>query len=105
MKGYTYILECATGYYYTGSTKNLAKRFLEHQSGQGANFTHKYLPIKLVYLEKYDRIHEAFLREKQLQGWSRKKKEALITGNPYMLHQLAACKNSSHFKNNPQGKI
>lgn len=104
MKGYTYILECATGFYYTGSTKNLAKRFLEHQAGQGANFTIKYLPVKLIYLEEFDRIDKAFYREKQLQGWSRKKKEALITGNLKILHRLAECQNDTHFKNNPNKK-
>ena len=102
MKGYVYILECATGFYYTGSTKNLAKRFLQHQSGQGANFTIKHLPVKLIYLEEYDRIDKAFYREKQIQGWSRKKKEALISGNLKTLHWLAECKNESHSKNDPK---
>jgi len=39
------------------------------------------LPVKLVYLEEFTRIDEAFYREKRIQGWSRKKKEALIQGN------------------------
>jgi putative endonuclease len=47
---------------------------------QGANYTKKHLPVKLVYFEEFQRIDDAFYREKQVQGWSRKKKEALING-------------------------
>jgi len=75
-----YILECADGSYYTGSTNNLERRLQQHQNGEGANYTKKHLPVKLVYFEEFQRIDEAFYREKQVQGWSRKKKEALING-------------------------
>jgi len=78
MKGYMYILECSNGNYYTGSTNNLERRLKEHQNCEGANFTKKHLPIKLVYYEEFQRIDHAFYREKQVQGWNRKKKEALI---------------------------
>ncbi len=77
-KGYMYILECANGTYYTGSTKDLERRLWEHQNSIGANYTKKRLPVKLVYYEEYNRLDEAFYREKQVQGWSRKKKHALI---------------------------
>ncbi len=76
-----YILECADGSYYTGSTWNLKRRLEEHQHGQGANHTQKHLPVKLVYCEEYARVADAFYREKQVQGWSRRKKQALIEGN------------------------
>jgi len=99
MKGYMYILECANGNYYTGSTIDLEKRFIQHQNGEGANFTKKHLPVKLAYFEEFQRIDEAFYREKQVQGWSRKKKEALISGQIGKLHDLAECKNESHYKN------
>ena len=89
MKGYLYILECADGSYYTGSTNNLELRLAQHQNGEGANHTKKRLPIRLVYLEEYDRIDLAFYREKQIQGWSRRKKEALINGTPELLPKLA----------------
>lgn len=46
--------------------------------GLGANFTKKHLPVKLVYFEVFDRIDLAFSREKQVQNWSKAKKEALI---------------------------
>ncbi len=78
--GYVYILLCADGSYYTGSTNDLERRLAQHQAGEGANYTRKRLPVKLVYYEKFDRISEAFYREKQIQGWSRKKKQALIEG-------------------------
>ncbi len=99
MKGYMYILKCENGKFYTGSTKFLEKRVFQHQSGRGANFTSKHLPVELVYYEEFERIDLAFQREKQIQGWSHAKKEALINGNTNKLHGLAECKNETHFKN------
>ena len=84
-----YILECADGSYYTGSTRNLERRLWEHQNFLGANYTRKRLPVKLVYYEEYNRIDEAFYREKQVQGWSRKKKQALIRGRSQDLPGLS----------------
>ena len=81
MKGYMYILECSDGSYYTGSTKDIDRRLAEHQNREGANHTKKRLPVRLLYYEQYDRIDTAFYREKQVQGWSRAKKEALIKGD------------------------
>lgn len=68
-----YMLECADGSYYTGSTNNLELRLAQHQEGEGANHTKNRLPVKLVYSEEFNRIDEAFYREKQVQGWSREK--------------------------------
>ncbi|SFI82957.1 GIY-YIG nuclease family protein [Nitrosomonas sp. Nm34] len=93
---YMYILKCADGSYYTGSTWNLEKRLAEHQSGLGAKHTIKRLPVKLVYCEECERIEDAFRREKQVQGWSRKKKEALIMGDTNALLRLAECRNDTH---------
>lgn len=78
---YMYILLCADGSFYTGSTWNLEKRLWDHQSGLGANYTKNRLPVKLIYCEEYSRIDEAYFREKQIQGWSRRKKKALIDLN------------------------
>ncbi|WP_031425069.1 GIY-YIG nuclease family protein [Flavimarina sp. Hel_I_48] len=88
-KGYTYILLCSDGSYYTGSTKYLSLRVKQHQDGEGARHTAKHLPVQLLYYEEYDRIDHAFYREKQIQGWSRKKKEALINGDYDLLPELA----------------
>ena len=95
--GYMYILHCANGQYYTGSTKSLYRRFRQHQRGEGANFTRKHLPVQLLYYEVYHRIDWAFYREKQIQGWSRKKKEALMRGEYGALQQFAECQNESHY--------
>ena len=89
MKGWMYILECSDGSYYTGSTNDLERRLAQHLAGEGANHTKKRLPVKLVYFEAFDRIDEAFYREKQVQGWSRKKKEALINSQHYQLPKLS----------------
>ena len=94
-KGYMYILECADGSYYVGSTKYLELRFEQHQNGEGANHTKKRLPVRMVYFEQFDRIDHAFYREKQVQGWSRKKKEALIKGEFSTLPDLS--KNYTQF--------
>ncbi len=89
MKAYMYILKCANGSYYTGSTTDLEMRVEEHRNGLGANFTRKHLPVELVYAEEFSRIEDAFCREKQIQGWTRKKKEALIAGNFDKLKEFA----------------
>ena len=99
MKGYMYILECADGSYYTGSTTDLELRLQQHQSGEGANHTRKRLPVRLVYYEEFDRVDEAFYREKQVQGWSRRKKEALMENLSEDLKKAAECMNDSHSKN------
>ena len=89
MKGYMYILLCNDGSYYTGSTSNLHKRIKQHFAGEGANHTKKHPPVKLLYYEEFSRIDDAFYREKQVQGWSRKKKEALINGEYEKLPELS----------------
>jgi putative endonuclease len=99
LTGYTYLLECFDGSFYTGSTINLERRLWQHQNGEGANHTKKRLPVKLVYVEVYDRIDTAFYREKQIQRWSRAKKIALINNMPEELKKLAQCVNDSHYLN------
>ena len=89
MKGYMYILLCNDGSYYTGSTTDLERRMQQHFSGEGANHTKKHPPVKLLYYEEFGRIDEAFYREKQVQGWSRRKKEALINGQHDKLPELS----------------
>lgn len=87
MKGWMYILECSDESYYTGSTNDLDLRLAQHQAGKAANHTQKRLPVKLVCHEEFQRVDEAFSREKQVQGWSRKKKEALINSQHEKLPQ------------------
>ena len=94
--GYVYILECANGKYYTGSTNDIESRITQHREGLGSNFTKKYLPFNLVYVQVFETVELAFHREKQIQGWSHKKKEALIASDINSLQRLAECKNESH---------
>ena len=75
---HAYILICADGSYYVGSTNNLVERIKTHNEGRGALWTQKRLPVALVYYENYDTLTEANKRERQLKGWSRIKKENLI---------------------------
>ena len=84
-----YILECADGTYYTGSTVDLEKRLWEHNNHLGANYTRKRGPVRLLYCEPYASVEDAFLREKHVQGWSRRKKEALMSGDLPRLVELA----------------
>ena len=84
-----YVLECSDGSYYVGSTKDIEYRLSEHQEGKGAKYTSRRLPVKLAYSEEYERVSDAYAREKQVQNWSRAKREALINGNREMLPALA----------------
>ncbi len=84
-----YILKCSDNSYYVGSTNNLTLRIEEHMHGEGAEYTKHRLPVELVYYEECQSIKEAFLREKQVQGWSRKKREALINGKFEELEKLS----------------
>ncbi|WP_426987217.1 GIY-YIG nuclease family protein [Pseudarthrobacter sp. Y6] len=52
----------------------------QHQSGEGASYTRRRTPVKLVWIEEFSRVDQAFAREKQVQGWSRAKRESLISG-------------------------
>jgi putative endonuclease len=86
---FLYILECADGTYYTGSTWSMEKRFWEHTNFKGANYTKKRQPLKVVFCEEFERMEEAYSREKQVQGWSHAKKKALIEKNFKLVHELA----------------
>jgi putative endonuclease len=77
---WVYILECADGAFYTGSTVDLERRLVQHNDGEGANSTRKRLPVKIVFVAETDNVEEAFGWEKRIQGWSRAKKLALIEG-------------------------
>ena len=88
----TYILLCANNEYYVGSTSDIEQRLHDHQTGRGADFTKGHLPVKLVYTEDYSTIEEAYKRERQLHGWSRAKKEALIRGDIEELKRLSKSK-------------
>lgn len=86
---HVYILKCADGTLYVGSARNLDSRLEQHVNGLGGAYTSKRLPVRLVFAEKYDRIDEAYQREKQIQGWGRAKRLALIEGRLQDLVRLS----------------
>lgn len=96
---WVYILRCADNSYYTGKTPTLQKRFEEHQSGKYKGYTFRRRPVQLVFSQEFNSIVDAIEAERQIKGWSRAKKEASIRGDFKLLHQLAECKNESHFSN------
>ena len=76
---YVYILECADKSFYTGFTSNLDKRLYEHNVGCDEDaYTYKKRPVVLKWFEQFTDPNQAILIEKQIKGWSRKKKLALI---------------------------
>ena len=95
MKAWVYILKCADGSYYTGSTNDLALRLAQHQAGEGGVYTRSRLPVELVFGQEFPSEHQAFLRERQVKGWSRAKKEALIRGDFDELVRLAKSSGAS----------
>jgi putative endonuclease len=86
---YMYILECRDRSYYIGSARDLEQRVIQHQMGFGSQYTKHRLPVTLVYAAEFDRIEDAFLMEKRVQGWSRAKRLALIEGRYAELPNLA----------------
>jgi putative endonuclease len=83
MEATVYILRCADGSYYTGITKQeIEGRVWEHNNlPLEKSYTFKRRPVELVFTETYDRLLDAIAREKQIKGWSRRKKEELIALN------------------------
>ena len=87
---FVYMLECADGSFYVGSTvHSLEVRLYQHQQGLGAAYTARRLPVRLVWHEEHERISSAFGREKQVQNWSRAKRIALIEQRYDDLPELA----------------
>ena len=86
---YMYILRCSDGSYYVGSTDNLQERIAAHNAGRGPSYTSKRRPVRLVYSKRYDNKSAAVRRERQVKGWTRAKKEALILGNLDELKRLS----------------
>ena len=88
---FVYILRCADGTYYVGSTTNLELRVWQHNTDdQGAVYTRQRRPVVLVWAVEFDSIVEAFAFEKRVQGWSRVKREALMRGDFHLLPALAS---------------
>jgi putative endonuclease len=81
MGAYLYILRCAHGSYYVGTTvAGLERRLAEHQAGDFDGYTALRRPVELVFHQHFDRLENAAAAERQVKGWRREKKEALILG-------------------------
>jgi len=78
---YVYILICSDGSYYIGHAADLEARVQAHNSGRGAAYTYKHRPVRLVYAELHPTRPSAIRRERQLKGWTRRKKQGLIRGD------------------------
>jgi putative endonuclease len=85
------MLRCSDGSYYVGLTRadKIEKRVGEHQTGVFPGYTSRRRPVVLVWSQHYDRIVDAIAMERNLKGWSRAKKEALIGGDWHALPPLA----------------
>ena len=86
---FVYMLRCSDRSYYVGSTRDLERRLWEHDQGLGAEYTKRRRPVELVWHAECANVGEAFTLEKQIQGWSRAKREALIRGDLEALPRLA----------------
>jgi len=88
MKYTLYILRTVNNRLYIGQTKDLVNRVILHKKHIGAKFTKDNYDCNLIYTEEFDTQIDAMRREKQLKGWTRAKKEALISGDINKLKQL-----------------
>lgn len=86
---WVYLLRCRDGAYYAGHTEDLDVRIPQHQSGTIKGFTSNRLPVQLVWCAEFTTRYEAITTERQIKGWSRAKKEALIAGDWERLSLLA----------------
>ena len=84
-----YILRCADNSYYTGHTDNLEERIAKHQAGEVKDYTSARLPVVLLFSEEFPAREEALACERQIKGWSRRKKEALMRGDWAEISRLA----------------
>ena len=90
MQYFVYILRFSDNSLYIGQTNNLEQRFIDHcnKADRSSKFSKEHGSFKLVYQEKYVSRLESMRREKQLKGWTRAKKEALIAGDKNLLKKL-----------------
>src|SRR6516164_2988420 len=90
MSAYLYILRCADGSYYVGTTRGgLEKRLAEHEAGAFDGYTARRRPVILVFHQHFERLEDAVAAERQVKGWRREKKEALIQGDFASLRGLS----------------
>jgi putative endonuclease len=89
---WVYILRCADGSYYTGHTDNLEMRIGQHHAGECAGYTVTRRPLELLWSQECPIRKEALSAERQIKGWSRRKKEAMMRGDWAEVSRLAQSK-------------
>jgi predicted GIY-YIG superfamily endonuclease len=92
MAFYVYILWCSDGSYYTGHTDDLEARLAAHEKGTVPGYTSRRRPVSLVFSDQFHSREDALGRERQIKGWSRAKKQALIENNWGQLVTLSQSK-------------
>lgn len=83
------MLHCADRSFYVGHTDDLDVRIATHMSGEFGGYTSTRLPVKLVWSDEFPTRYEALAAERQIKGWSRAKKLALIRGDWKLISELA----------------
>ena len=94
MSFWAYMLHCRGGYFYTGHRDDLEARLAQHKSGHVRGFASDHLPVELVWSQEFATRYEALAAERQIKGWSRAKKMALIREDWGRISTLAKGKNS-----------
>ena len=93
---YVYIVKCSDNSYYTGITNDIDRRINEHNDGLNPEcYTYKRRPVTLLFYHEFGEVEQAILFEKQVKGWSRKKKEAIINNQWEFLPELSMNKEKS----------
>jgi predicted GIY-YIG superfamily endonuclease len=89
MSFWTYMLHCADRSFYVGHTDDLEHRMAQHHGGEAGGYTSTRLPVRLVWCDEFPSRYEALQAERQLKGWTRAKKLALIRGDWDLISYLA----------------
>ncbi|MCH8989057.1 MAG: GIY-YIG nuclease family protein [Chloroflexi bacterium] len=105
MPFHVYILRCSDASYYTGHTDKLEARLSAHEQGTIHGYTQKRRPVRLVFTEELPTRQDAIARERQIKGWSRAKKEALIARDWNRLIMLSQSSSSTARTTTPDNSI
>jgi putative endonuclease len=97
VSAFLYMVRCRDGSFYVGTTRDsLEQRIAQHNEGTFGGFTSLRRPVELVFQQEFERITDAIAAERQVKGWRREKKEALIAGAFDLLPSLSRRKGGSH---------
>ena len=104
MAFFVYILLCSDRSYYVGHTENMEQRIAEHRAQKHSGYTAHRLPVEVVYCQDFGSRDEALMAERQIKGWRRSKKEALINNDWQIIKELSNLKKRSHPSTQPSRK-